>query len=66
MSVLVSVRNVALTEAAEQDREDLAQLTPAQRPNALEELRQVCFQYGEHPPRLGRVLERASLEEHKV
>lgn len=60
------VRSVALHDEAAIDRDDLRLLTPKQRLEGLEALRRAYFGYGDNPPRLERVLERASLGEHKV
>jgi hypothetical protein len=60
------LRTMSLAEADEADREDRSLSTPQMRFDSMETLRRLYFGYDDDPPRLERLLERATLGEHKV
>ncbi len=62
----LTLRSAALVHSSEQDRRDLRSLTPRERLEGLEALRQAYFGYGDDSPSLERVLECVSLGEHKI
>jgi hypothetical protein len=60
------LRAMPLSGAAREDARDAVNGNSAERFEAMEELRRMYFGYDDNPPGLVRLLERASLGEHKV